>query len=214
MNRSFHRLERLREAENGFLVFLRRMDLNIVLKNKSLRSRLKQAGVLAIASVLFGCAQTPPPSPTAAPDSSIVPTTKPSIAATKESDAAIPAPAASVSATPAQAAKPVQPPLPGALPPAKMSAADVKSIATTSVLTPDGKARYECAKSSSREIIELPSNTLRICSRFPAMGPCQYERDACRAKGGRVIRFDGVEITKEVENEYDRQVQRFRLNAG
>ena len=46
------------------------------------------------------------------------------------------------------------------------------------------------------------------------MGPCQYERVACRASGGRVIRFDGIEITKEVETEYDKQVQRFRLNAG
>ena len=46
------------------------------------------------------------------------------------------------------------------------------------------------------------------------MGPCQYERQACRATGGRVIRFDGAEITTDVEKEYDKQVQRFRLNAG
>lgn len=60
----------------------------------------------------------------------------------------------------------------------------------------------------------FPENSGRVCSRFPAMGPCQYERDACRAAGGRVIRFDGIEITKDVEREYDKQVQRFRLNAG
>ena len=35
-----------------------------------------------------------------------------------------------------------------------------------------------------------------------------------RAAGGRVIRFDGAEISNEVEKEYDKQVQRFRLNAG
>jgi hypothetical protein len=70
------------------------------------------------------------------------------------------------------------------------------------------------ASGGSNSPITLPENTLRVCSRFPAMGPCQYERDACRAKRGRVIRFDGVEITKEVEAEYDKQVQRFRLNAG
>jgi hypothetical protein len=154
--------------------------------------------------VLLGCAQSPPPSPTAAPDSSITPTTKPPIAITKEPDAAIPAP---------QVAKPVQP-APAAAVSASATRMDAKTIATTSVLTPDGKSRYECATGGSRDVIDLPSNTLRVCSRFPAMGPCQYERDACRAKGGRVIRFDGVEITKEVENEYDRQVQRFRLNAG
>ncbi len=72
-----------------------------------------------------------------------------------------------------------------------------------------GKAGEE-----SRAAIVFPEKSGRICARFPAMGPCQYERSACRAKGGRVIRFDGVEITKDVEKEYDKQVQRFRLNAG
>ncbi len=165
-------------------------------------------------ALLFGCAQTPPPSPTAAPDSSIVPTTKPPVAATKESDAAMPAPAvpSPPAQSPQQTAKAAKPASPSAS--ASSQRMDAKTVATTSVLTPDGKSRYECATGGSREAIELPSNTLRICSRFPAMGPCQYERDACRAKGGRVIRFDGIEITKEVENEYDRQVQRFRLNAG
>jgi hypothetical protein len=153
--------------------------------------------LIATATLLFGCAQTPPPSPTAAPDSSIVPAPQPPVAIPKQPDALPPTPSTPATKTPPTAAAP-----------------DAKLIATTSVLTPDGKARYECANGSSRAAIELPSNTLRVCSRFPAMGPCQYERDACRAKGGRVIRFDGTEITKEVENEYDKQVQRFRLNAG
>ena len=85
-------------------------------------------------------------------------------------------------------------------------------------MTPEGAPRYECVKgkvgAETRTAITFPENSGRICSRFPAMGPCQYERDACRASGGRVIRFDGIEITREVEKEYDRQVQRFRLNAG
>lgn len=91
-------------------------------------------------------------------------------------------------------------------------------IATGPSVTPAGTTRYECVKGStgseSRVAIVFPENSGRICARFPAMGPCQYERDACRAEGGRVIRFDGAEITKDVENEYDKQVQRFRLNAG
>ena len=91
-------------------------------------------------------------------------------------------------------------------------------IATMSSVTPTGTTRYECVKgpagSETRRPITFPENSGRICARFPAMGPCQYERVACRASGGRVIRFDGVEITKEVETEYDKQVQRFRLNAG
>ncbi len=91
-------------------------------------------------------------------------------------------------------------------------------IATAPSVTPSGISRYECVKGNvgaeTRSAIVFPENSGRICARFPAMGPCQYERDACRADGGRVIRFDGAEITKEVEHEYDKQVQRFRLNAG
>ena len=91
-------------------------------------------------------------------------------------------------------------------------------IATVASVTPVGTTRYECVKGASgaetRQPITFPENSGRICARFPAMGPCQYERVACRASGGRVIRFDGIEITKEVETEYDKQVQRFRLNAG
>ncbi len=93
-----------------------------------------------------------------------------------------------------------------------------KQIALVASVTPQGSIRYECVKgpsgSETRRPITFPENSGRICARFPAMGPCQYERVACRASGGRVIRFDGIEITKEVETEYDKQVQRFRLNAG
>lgn len=91
-------------------------------------------------------------------------------------------------------------------------------IAAVASVTPEGTTRYECVKgkvgAESRSAIAFPEQSGRICARFPAMGPCQYERDACRATGGRVIRFDGAEITKDVEKEYDKQVQRFRLNAG
>lgn len=92
------------------------------------------------------------------------------------------------------------------------------AIATTPSVTPSGATRYECVRGAqgaeSRAAIAFPENSGRICARFPAMGPCQYERAACRSSGGRVIRFDGIEITKEVEHEYDKQVTRFRLNAG
>lgn len=91
-------------------------------------------------------------------------------------------------------------------------------IAKAASVTPAGTTRYECVKGAAgaetRRPITFPEQSGRICARFPAMGPCQYERVACRASGGRVIRFDGIEITKEVEKEYDKQVQRFRLNAG
>ncbi len=91
-------------------------------------------------------------------------------------------------------------------------------IAVAAALTPSGAPRYVCVKTGAsgetRTTITLPPGTERICSRHPAMGPCQYERDQCRRAGGRVIRFDGTEITPEVEREYDKQVTRIRLNAG
>ena len=105
----------------------------------------------------------------------------------------------------------------GSVAPARAQPSAVQ-IAKLASVTPAGTTRYECVKGASgaetRKPITFPENSGRICARFPAMGPCQYERVACRASGGRVIRFDGVEITKEVETEYDKQVQRFRLNAG
>lgn len=161
------------------------------------------------AAFIAGCAQTPTPAPTAAPD--IAPTPPTSVATPS---APAPTPAAPV---------PSSPPAPttGSAASAAAPSAIARSarhIATTEALTPSGVNRYQCLSSNNTggtsAPIVLPENTLRVCSRFPAMGPCQYERDACRAKRGRVIRFDGVEITKEVEAEYDKQVQRFRLNAG
>lgn len=105
----------------------------------------------------------------------------------------------------------------GAVAPSR-SQLSAAQIATVASVTPAGTTRYECVKGSTgaetRVAIVFPENSGRICARFPAMGPCQYEREACRASGGRVLRYDGAEITKEVEKEYDKQVQRFRLNAG
>jgi hypothetical protein len=169
----------------------------ISLKNATAR----KAASIVCTLLLFGCAQTPPPAPTAAPDSSIVPSgTQSAVVKAPDIPVIVPKPAEPVAVV------------------TPRSAANARAIATTAALTPDGKTRYECVTgigaSAMRAAIALPPGTERICSRFPAMGPCQYERDACRAQGGRVIRFDGTEITKDVEGEYDRQVQRFRLNAG
>ncbi|MCS6996379.1 MAG: hypothetical protein NZ533_05385 [Casimicrobiaceae bacterium] len=86
-------------------------------------------------------------------------------------------------------------------------------IATTSAPTPQGQPRYHCQRGAVVTPIELPTGSERLCSRHPAMGPCQYEREQCRRRGGRVMRFDGVEITAEVEREYDKQVTRIRLRA-
>ena len=62
--------------------------------------------------------------------------------------------------------------------------------------------------------IELAPNMLSLCQRHPEMGPCQYERDLCRKNGGRVFTADGREVTRAVEDEYDRKVMRVRFRAN
>ena len=178
------------------------------------RVSLRVAIVVPLVFVMVACTQVP-----------TVPIEDPAVLQPKPASASI------VIATPS-GKEPVS--APAAIPPvdgkatsvgaATGSVAPVRSqlspvqIATAASVTPSGTTRYECVKGASgaeaRQPITFPENSGRICARFPAMGPCQYERVACRASGGRVIRFDGVEVTTEVEHEYDKQVQRFRLNAG
>lgn len=153
---------------------------------------------LIVSAVLAACAPTPvketPPAPTVT-----VPTPPPAPPAVVE---VVPQPPETW---------PDEPP-----PPDWKLGPTASDIALAAALTPGGQARYQCVKpgASIGTAIVLPPGTDRLCSRHPAMGPCQYERDACRRSGGRVIRFDGVEITPEVEREYDKQVTRIRLNAG
>jgi hypothetical protein len=54
----------------------------------------------------------------------------------------------------------------------------------------------------------------QLCLRHPEMGPCQYERDLCRSSGGRVFAAGGQEITRQIEDEYDRKVLRVRFRAN
>jgi hypothetical protein len=54
----------------------------------------------------------------------------------------------------------------------------------------------------------------KLCGKHPEMGPCQYERNNCRASGGRVFAANGVEITKATEAEYDKKVMRVRFRAN
>jgi hypothetical protein len=46
------------------------------------------------------------------------------------------------------------------------------------------------------------------------MGPCQYERNSCRASGGRVFAGNGSEITMATEAEYDKKVMHVRFRAN
>ena len=53
----------------------------------------------------------------------------------------------------------------------------------------------------SVDVLALPENIESLCRRHPEMGPCQYERDACRQRGGRVLTSRGEEVTPGVEAE-------------
>jgi hypothetical protein len=54
----------------------------------------------------------------------------------------------------------------------------------------------------------------KLCVTHPEMGPCQYERNACRRSGGRVFGAEGKEITLATEVEYDKKVMRIRLKSN
>lgn len=63
-------------------------------------------------------------------------------------------------------------------------------------------------------VIEFVPKVHALCRRHPEMGPCQYERNACRNAGGRVFAAGGQEITLATEAEYDRKVMRVRFRAN
>jgi hypothetical protein len=70
----------------------------------------------------------------------------------------------------------------------------------------EGQPRYTA--------IEYVPKVKDLCAKHPEMGVCQYEREQCRASGGRVYDAKGIEITKQIEAEYDRKVMRVRFRAG
>ncbi len=72
---------------------------------------------------------------------------------------------------------------------------------------------YVCESAAGRKPIDYEPRVDKLCRRHPEMGPCQYEREACRASGGRVFTQKGEEVTMAVEAEYDRVVRRVRFQA-
>jgi len=85
-------------------------------------------------------------------------------------------------------------------------------IALPSLDFPPGPL-YVCATGETRTPIELDARVDALCRRHPEMGPCQYERDACRRRGGRVYTARGEEVTVAVEAEYDKVVRRVRFRG-
>lgn len=77
---------------------------------------------------------------------------------------------------------------------------------------------YFCVTGSASEPQRAPiafaPSVDALCRKAPEMGPCQYERDACRRQGGKVLTPAGVEITLQTEAEYDRRVLRVRMKSN
>ena len=103
------------------------------------------------------------------------------------------------------------PPPPGA-PPGVLVPAPANAI----VLPPN--AQYVCVTEAAGQrqqtVIEFSPKVAGLCLKHPEMGPCQYERNACRKSGGRVFAAEGKEITMATEAEYDKKVIRIRLKSN
>jgi hypothetical protein len=84
------------------------------------------------------------------------------------------------------------------------------------VLPPN--AQYVCVTEAAGQrqqmVIEFSPKVAVMCAKHPEMGPCQYERNACRRSGGRVFAAGGKEITMVTEAEYDKKVVRIRLKSN
>jgi hypothetical protein len=117
------------------------------------------------------------------------------------------------------AAAVVRRPLPEAVvpvPPA-VSVGPPKTAALPAIRVPPDLL-YVCVTDVNGEVkqvgIEFAPKVHKLCAHHPEMGPCQYERNACRRSGGRVFAANGDEITTATEAEYDKKVMRVRFRAN
>jgi hypothetical protein len=120
----------------------------------------------------------------------------------------------SESAGAAVARRPLETP---AIPPAVIAAPTPPSPPSMKIVVP-ANTQYVCVIDSKgkqqQTAIEFAPKVAALCRKHPEMGPCQYERNNCRASGGRVFAADGVEITMATEAEYDKKVMRVRFRAN
>jgi hypothetical protein len=96
--------------------------------------------------------------------------------------------------------------------PAKDSRSTPKADSLPSMDLPPGPI-YFCDVAGVRSALALPEGSEALCRRHPEMGPCKYERESCRQRGGRVFTSKGEEITRAVEDAYDQRVRRVRISG-
>ncbi len=136
---------------------------------------------------------------------------------------ALPVAAAVLLAACQQAAPPASAPGPASAPPPQGVAPSPPPQVVPAIVVPPGVtlpsldfppgALYVCNVEGSKTEIDYEPRVERLCRKHPEMGPCQYERNQCRARGGRVFTQKGEEVTAAVESEYDRVVRRVRFQA-
>ena len=178
-------------------------------------------GIGLCAAAVAGCSRAPePPSRPASQEvggaiaGSFVPITPPAPAPAAAAPSTEGAAPASPSPSEPAAGAPPDPPasaLSPTLPPS------VAGLAAPAIVVPPD-SQYVCVVDAGGERRQTPiayaGNVAALCRKHPEMGPCQYERNACRRDGGRVYAEGGVEITPAVEAEYDRRVMRVRLDSN
>ena len=101
--------------------------------------------------------------------------------------------------------------------PATLAAGPSTPAAQPAIVVPPN-ALYVCVVDAGgvrkQTAIEFAPKLGELCAKHPEMGPCQYERNACRRRGGRVYAAGGKEITMATEAEYDKKVLRVRFKGG
>jgi hypothetical protein len=107
------------------------------------------------------------------------------------------------------------------LPPSSVGPAAESAASTAKAAPPvlPADALYVCVTERGGEraqtVIAFPSQKVfELCRKHPEMGPCQYERNACRKAGGRVYAAGGQEITLATEAEYDKKVMRWTFRSN
>jgi hypothetical protein len=128
-----------------------------------------------------------------------------------------PSRAAPAAVTPRPLPEAAAPPGPGAPQAIAVAPSAVQRMPGSAIVVPPG-ALYACVSESGgtfrQTAIEYEGKTDALCRKHPEMGPCQYERNACRRGGGRVYAADGTEITMATEAEYDKRVRRVQFKAN
>ena len=87
----------------------------------------------------------------------------------------------------------------------------------TGIVVPPN-TQYVCVSETNgvrqQTSIAFSAKVAALCRKHPEMGPCKYERDACRRSNGRVYAANGVEITMKTEAEYDKRVMRVMFKSN